>query len=822
MCARKLQSLIREREKRKKLERQLRTFHAKLSSTEDFVYLLNLKGEFTYANQALLNLWNLKSAEALGKDFKALGYPPELVELHKRQLEEVISTCLPVRGENPYTDSSGETRFYEYIFTPVLDDQGQVEAIAGITRDITSRKHMESALQEALARETARASEFQALMDSVPAVVLLAHDPECRRITGSRKAHELLRVPLGGNLSKAPEAKDPARTFRVFQKGVELPVEQLPAQRAARGEQICGEEWEVRFDDGHKLYMFGDAVPLRDPDGRICGSLAAMMDITERKKMEEELRRSKEQRSVALEAAKMGTWVFDIATDTSHHDKRTSELLGIPGRMNVQTPELLDRIHKDDLERVVADLKRAFSPDSDGSFDSEYRIRSVGGGYRWVRSVGCVRNSDDQQGSGQFVGVTFDTTSSKLAERKLQNLNETLEQRVANRTAEAQERADQLQRLAGELTEVEQRERRRLAQLLQDDLQQLLVAAKVRLGAAGSGVAEAQKLLEQAIDTSRSLTTELAPPVLYDLGLNAGLEWLARWAQQNYRLNVAFESDDSEPVETEQTAVVLFNAVRELLLNVVKHAKSPQARLTLQRREGNVCVTVHDDGVGFNGAKPNGATGRADPRHSGYGLFSMQERFELLGGAVRIKSAPGVGTRVQITLPLPADRDRRLPETPVSAVHETKKTKVSTASTPPENEITRVLLVDDHDVVRQGIANLIEKEADIQIVGEAASGETAVDLAHQYQPDVVVMDISLPGISGIEATLRIMTDSPSISVIGLSMHEESDVAEALRAAGAKTYLNKSLAPEELLNAIRQFTPRGKKRRIAEEPKKMMS
>ncbi len=198
--------------------------------------------------------------------------------------------------------------------------------------------------------------------------------------------------------------------------------------------------------------------------------------------------------------------------------------------------------------------------------------------------------------------------------------------------------ADQLQRLAGELAEVEQHERRRLAQLLHDDLQQLLVATKMQLAAvrhAGpKAVDGAEQLLAQAIDLSRSLSIELTPPVLYDLGLNAVLEWYARWVRDKYALNVELELDGSEPVESESLGVLVFEAVRELLLNVVKHAGTDQARVTLRRRAGELRVTVKDLGAGFD---PEAR--RAETERSGYGLFSLQERLELVNGHVQIDSA---------------------------------------------------------------------------------------------------------------------------------------------------------------------------------------
>lgn len=114
----------------------------------------------------------------------------------------------------------------------------------------------------------------------------------------------------------------------------------------------------------------------------------------------------------------------------------------------------------------------------------------------------------------------------------------------------------------------------------------------------------------------------------------------------------------------------------------------------------------------------------------------------------------------------------------------------------------RVLLTDDHAVMRRGLVQLLRGEADICVVGEAASGREAVTCARDLRPDVIVMDASMPDMSGIEATRQITASMPGIRVIGLSMHEMDGTREAMLNAGAEAYLTKDVPPEELLAAIR--------------------
>lgn len=245
------------------------------------------------------------------------------------------------------------------------------------------------------------------------------------------------------------------------------------------------------------------------------------------------------------------------------------------------------------------------------------------------------------------------------SQRKLEETNATLEHRVAERTAVAAGRAAQLQRLAGQLMQAEQRERRRLARVLHDHLQQLLVAAKMQIPQARQTLGESKAehiegLLNEAIDVSRSLTVELSPPVLYSRGLVAAIEWLGRQSERKHQLKVRLHADEAgrEHVDArmdENVREFLFDAVRELLFNVAKYASVDEADVSVEwvGDEGKVRVVVADQGVGFDAASRPSDDGES----GGFGLFSVQERLQLLGGTMMIESAPGRGTKVTLIVP---------------------------------------------------------------------------------------------------------------------------------------------------------------------------
>lgn len=398
-------------------------------------------------------------------------------------------------------------------------------------------------------------------------------------------------------------------------------------------------------------------------------------------------------------------------------------------------------------------------------------------------------------------------------EERLRSFSSQLEQLVEERTMELMQSQDRLRGLATELNLTEQRERKRLAAELHDHLQQMLVLGRIKLGqgkhlvesipACAKLLHETDALLSEALTYTRTLVAELSPPVLRDHGLPKGLKWLGEYMQKHDMAVTVTMMEEPLKLPDDQ-ALLLFQSVRELLMNAWKHAQTDTAEVIMDMQDGRLRIEVRDHGQGFNvaTAETHPATGLA----AKFGLFSIHERMKALGGSFTIESAPGQGTTARLTLPLRASSQAVKAAAPSQVSPEVSGTH--TASLLPAEgtkEHVCVLLVDDHAMVRQGLRTMLESYADVLVVGEAGNGEEALASVERLRPTVVVMDINMPRLNGIEATARLKSRHPDVIVIGLSVNAEEENQKAMKRAGASSLIPKDAAVEQLYAAIKEFS-----------------
>ena len=234
--------------------------------------------------------------------------------------------------------------------------------------------------------------------------------------------------------------------------------------------------------------------------------------------------------------------------------------------------------------------------------------------------------------------------------------------------------------------------------------------------------------------------------------------------------------------------IVCFRVVQEALTNIARHAQAKQVWVDLQRREQALFLLIRDDGIGFD--VPHGA--RASESR---GKFRITRQCKNVSSwpEVSLRSVPPPGMALRFTSAFPCPQTDR---------HHTTVSSHSTANLLMKTKPIRVLLADDHALFRAGVRMLLEHMEGVEVVGEAADGREAVRVTKQLQPDVVLMDITMTGLNGLEATAQVTQECPQARVIILSMHlNEQYVMQAVR-AGASGYLLKDAAATELEQAVR--------------------
>ncbi|WP_295879773.1 ATP-binding protein [uncultured Thiohalocapsa sp.] len=448
------------------------------------------------------------------------------------------------------------------------------------------------------------------------------------------------------------------------------------------------------------------AEALVDGDGRVCCSVLQDAENAPAGEATDALARCRRQ---SLGAAELGAPVGLPAADGDETQPRTLAVPLLRTRAVAGVLAVADKPTR--YLGAEAELLRGLAAMAADGLDAlrvigtEYRMRHADGGWRWLLDRWRVYARDEAGAQLRVAGVHLDITERKQAEERLAALNRSLEVEVAARTAEVQRQAEQLRALASRLTRTEQHERRRLATILHDHIQQLIVAPQIQVSRMSraedptrlrGAAEEAGRSLAEALTASRSLAVELSPPVLHEHGLIGGLNWLVNRMREQHGLAVRLRADTTAEPADDDWHVLLFECVRELLLNVVKHAGVEHAEVTLTRSDTDALrLSVADAGAGFDPA----ALATVRPEAMSFGLFSIQQRLTHMGARMELQSAPDRGTRVDLAVP--AAKHAKAAAAPVA---------VTAAAGPAAIEVRRrprswgVLIVDDHHIMREADA----------------------------------------------------------------------------------------------------------------------
>lgn len=266
---------------------------------------------------------------------------------------------------------------------------------------------------------------------------------------------------------------------------------------------------------------------------------------------------------------------------------------------------------------------------------------------------------------GKVVGginMLLDITERKKARQKLQDVNQTLEKRVQERTKKLKAKQDHLHSLVSQLSKAEELERQRLAGELHDNLGQILALGRMKINSLQKyqlpeptvqEIDEIKELINDALTYTRELMSDLKPPPSLEKNdVRPTIEWIAK-KMKKHDLTVIVDDDEEPKPTSEEVRIILLQSVRELLFNIIKHADEDVAWIIMSRLGDNVQIIVEDNGRGFDPSNIN----KSSIEEGGFGLYHIQERMDMLDGSIDIFSEPGEGTKIKLVVPLKDDNN---------------------------------------------------------------------------------------------------------------------------------------------------------------------
>ena len=541
----------------------------------------------------------------------------------------------------------------EDTISPLFDKKGEKIGAVGVIRDATDRKKAEKELSDS--------RDFLARLFETSMEGLVVSDARGYITMVNNKAAEMLDYAredlIGRHFADlgltCPEDKETAKQV----------IEEFLSQGKLTEVERT---WKKR--DGNIIDVEMNLHQIQDKAGTIIGAMSSFRDIGLRKQADMALRVSEERYRRIFENAFVAILEEDISPIMSvFNDLKPAGVRDVRTYLK-EHPEFLRRVLSmitiiDANEAAIRLFGARDKEELASATDMMWREESLA-----ASSEALIAFAE---GKPFFQTESIHHTLQGVQKNVILQINFLIKQRDLNRVLvclvditplKAAEKElfsyqQQLRALANQLSIKEEDEKRKIGMYLHDRIGQSLSILKMKMemmgaeladGYAGGKSAEILGLLEKTIHDTRVLSYELSPVILHELGLEVALEWLTEQTQKQRNMVVSFKSDKKAKQLDDNSKIILYRAVSELLNNVVKHAKADTAAVAMKRKNGQLHITVEDNGVGFDPSQIEGIAAV----ERGFGLFSIKERLHYLGGSIIIKSAPHKGTHITLLAPL--------------------------------------------------------------------------------------------------------------------------------------------------------------------------
>jgi PAS domain S-box-containing protein len=772
------------------LESQVQKFDAIATSIPDFIYTFDLSGRFTYISQSLLDLWQKSSVEAVGKNFFELDYPTDLAARLQHQIQQVIETRQPVKDETPYTSAVG-TRAYEYIFVPLFDATGAVEAVAGVTRDITERKQAEAILQQTSNELERQVRKFDATLSTITDSVF-SFDRDGRFLYANQVLLDLWGIAAAEAIGKTmADLNYPPAVERQVLDDLQRVIE---TRESVRNETPYTSPAGV---EGYFEYILSPVIA----DDRTVESIVGLSrDTSDRKQSEELLRQSESHLRLMIESAK------DYAIFTL-------DLNGIVTTWNAGAERLLQY---SEAEIIGQNSRIIFTPEdrAEGKSERELQIALTQGraeNERWhlrkdssrFWGSGIVMPLQDEAGNAQgFVKIMQDKTTQRRAEAEREQL--------LQREQAARETAERANQIKDEFLAVLSHELRSplnpilgWTQLLRkgilDETRQQEALATIERNAKLQ-----TQLIEDLLDISRIMQGKLSltvTPVNLTSVITAAVETV-RLAAEVKNIQILLDLVP-ESISVTGDAARLQQVVWNLLTNAVKFTPNGgQVTIELRQLDRLAQIRVIDTGKGidpqflpyvFEYFRQADATTTRKFGGLGLGLAIVRQIIEMHGGTVWAESE-GENRGAIFTVQLPVNLQEELSETTLPHNNLTTEAPLSNL---------QILLVDDEPDAREFQTFLLEQSG--ASVTAVASAFEALQSLDRSIPDMLISDVGMAEMDGYMLIQQIRSRPRDrggmIPAIALTAYaRDFDQQKALQ-SGFQAHITKPVEPVLLVAEI---------------------
>jgi two-component system, NarL family, sensor kinase len=365
-----------------------------------------------------------------------------------------------------------------------------------------------------------------------------------------------------------------------------------------------------------------------------------------------------------------------------------------------------------------------------------------------------------------------------------------------------------LRQLSARLLKLQDEERRRIARDLHDTTGQKIAVLSMTLDRLAKlvdtrkvdvkdALMESRDVVGKIGEEIRTLSYLLHPPLLDECGLASAVLWYAEGFKKRSGIHLSVSIDEELVRLTTDAETALFRVLQESLTNVHRYSGSPSAEIRIFQSASKVHLEIVDHGKGVQAGTERPAFAGAPTL--GVGIPGMRERIRQLGGQLEVEFS-NEGTRVHASLPVQASAEESVWQSTSELFRDKENFQANSRQRPEIRR--RILIADDHEVMRRGLRGLVESQEEWSVCGEAIEGSEAISKTRELRPDLLILDVGMPGVSGIEAASQILKDDPNMKILFFTMYDSPQMMSELSKVGAWGYVAKARAGNDLVDAVR--------------------